>query len=164
MKYAKIREYDVSNAPGICATLFVSGCTHNCEGCFNKEAQDFNFGEDFTKEVEDRFIEICKNPVVKGINILGGEPLQQVKDDTLLNLLKRLNNEVKKPIWMWSGYVYEEIISDEKRLELVKHIDVLVDGKFEISKKSLKLQFRGSSNQRVINMKETLNSKKIVLL
>lgn len=164
MKYAKIRKFDVANAPYVCSTLFVSGCTHNCIDCFNKEAQDFNFGEDFIKETEDYFIEISKNKNIKGINILGGEPMQQIMDNTLLNLLKRLNTEVKKPIWLWSGYTFEEIIDNSKRLELLKEVDVLVDGRFDINKKDLTLKHRGSSNQRIIDVKTSLKENRIVEL
>ena len=101
MNYAKIRKLDVTNGPGIRTTLFVSGCTHNCEGCFNKEQQDFNYGNKFTKETEDEFIQLTKNKQIKGVNILGGEPMQQIMDDTLLNLLKRIKLETDKPIWLW---------------------------------------------------------------
>ena len=110
MNYAQIRKLDVTNGPGVRTTLFVSGCTHNCEGCFNKEQQDFNYGNEFTKETEDEFIECTKARQIKGVNILGGEPMQQIMDNTLLNLLKRIKAETNKPIWLWSGYKYEEII------------------------------------------------------
>ena len=163
MKYAKIRKYDISNAPGICTTLFVSGCTHNCEACFNKEQQDFNYGNEFTKEIEDEFIEYVKSKQVKGVNILGGEPMQQLMDNTLLNLLKRIKKETNKPIWLWSGYTYEEIISNSRRLELLEEVDVLIDGKFEISKRDLMLKYRGSSNQRIIDVKKSLEAKEVVL-
>lgn len=163
MKYAKIRKYDISNAPGICTTLFVSGCTHNCEGCFNKEQQDFNYGNEFTKEIEDEFIEYVKSKQVKGVNILGGEPMQQLMDNTLLNLLRRIKKEINKPIWLWSGYTYEEIISNSRRLELLEEVDVLIDGKFEISKRDLMLKYRGSSNQRIIDVKKSLEAKEVVL-
>ena len=163
MKYAKIRKYDISNAPGICTTLFVSGCTHNCEGCFNKEQQDFTYGNDFTKEIEDEFIKYSKSKQVKAVNILGGEPMQQLMDDTLLNLLRRIKKEINKPIWLWSGYTYEEIISNSRRLELLEEVDVLIDGKFEISKRDLMLKYRGSSNQRIIDVKKSLEAKEVVL-
>lgn len=163
MKYAKIRKYDISNAPGICTTLFVSGCTHNCEGCFNKEQQDFTYGNEFTKEIEDEFIEYVKSKQVKGVNILGGEPMQQLMDNTLLNLLRRIKKEINKPIWLWSGYTYEEIISNSRRLELLEEVDVLIDGKFEISKRDLMLKYRGSSNQRVIDVKKSLEAKEVIL-
>lgn len=163
MKYAKIRKYDISNAPGICTTLFVSGCTHNCEGCFNKEQQDFTYGNDFTKEIEDEFIEYSKSKQVKAVNILGGEPMQQLMEDTLLKLLKRIKLEVNKPIWLWSGYTFEEIVNNPKRAEILREVDVLIDGKFEADKRDLMLKYRGSSNQRVIDVKKSLEAKEVVL-
>ena len=142
MKYAKIRKYDISNAPGICTTLFVSGCTHNCDECFNKEQQDFNYGNEFTKEIEDEFIEYSKSKQVKAVNILGGEPMQQLMDDTLLKLLKRIKLEVNKPIWLWSGYTFEEIVNNPKRAEILREVDVLIDGKFEADKRDLMFKYR----------------------
>lgn len=162
MNYAQIRKLDVTNGPNIRTTLFVSGCTHNCNGCFNKDQQNFNYGTPFTKETEDEFIKLTMNPMVKGVNILGGEPMQQIKDDTLLNLLRRIKKETKKPIWMWSGYTFEQIINNSKRLELLKEVDVLIDGKFEIKNRNISLKYRGSSNQRVIDVKETLKEKEII--
>ena len=163
MKYAKIRKYDISNAPGICTTLFVSGCTHNCDECFNKEQQDFNYGNEFTKEIEDEFIEYVKSKQVKGVNILGGEPMQQLMDDTLLKLLKRIKLEVNKPIWLWSGYTFEEIVNNPKRAEILREVDVLIDGKFEADKRDLMLKYKGSSNQRVIDVKKSIEAKEVVL-
>ncbi len=161
MRYAQIRKFDVTNGPNIRTTLFVSGCTHKCEGCFNEEQQDFNYGNEFTKETEEEFIKYSLNPQIKGINILGGEPMQQIMDDTLLNLLKRLNAEVKKPIWLWSGYTFDEIIQNPKRLELLKQVDVLIDGQFQIDKRDIMLKYRGSSNQRVIDVKKSLIDNKV---
>lgn len=162
MNYAKIRKLDVTNGPGIRTTLFVSGCTHHCPSCFNLEQQDFNYGNKFTKETEDMFIELTKSKQIKGVNILGGEPMQQIMDNTLLNLLKRINLEINKPIWLWSGYKFEEIISNPKRLNLLKEIDVLIDGRFEIDKRDIMLKYRGSSNQRVIDVKKSLELNKVV--
>ena len=162
MKYAKIRKLDVTNGPGVRTTLFVSGCTHNCEGCFNKEQQDFNYGNDFTKETEDEFIELTKSRQIKGVNILGGEPMQQVMDDTLLKLLKRIKLETNKPIWLWSGYTFEEIINNSKRAEMLREVDVLIDGKFEADKRDIMLKYRGSSNQRVIDVKKSLEQGTII--
>ena len=164
MRYAKIRKLDVTNGPGIRTTLFVSGCTHNCEGCFNKEQQDFNYGNEFTKEIENEFIEYTKSRQIKGVNILGGEPMQQTKDDSLLNLLKRIKIETNKPIWLWSGYKFEEIIIEPKMLELLKQVDVLIDGKFEIEKRDLMLKYRGSENQRVIDVKKSLEQGRVIKL
>ena len=163
MKYAKIRKYDISNAPGICTTLFVSGCTHNCDECFNKEQQDFNYGNEFTKEIEDEFIEYSKSKQVKAVNILGGEPMQQLMDNTLLKLLKRIKLEVNKPIWLWSGYTFEEIVNNPKRAEILREVDVLIDGKFEADKRDLMLKYRGSSNQRVIDVKKSIEAKEVRL-
>ena len=164
MRYAKIRKLDVTNGPGIRTTLFVSGCTHNCEGCFNKEQQDFNYGNEFTKETENEFIEYTKSRQIKGVNILGGEPMQQTKDDSLLNLLKRIKIETNKPIWLWSGYKFEEIIIEPKMLELLKQVDVLIDGKFEIEKRDLMLKYRCSENQRVIDVKKSLEQGRVIKL
>ena len=107
MNYTKIKWADPASGPGVRISIYVSGCTHNCKGCFNKEQQNFKYGKEFTEETKKEFINICKNENIKAIHILGGEPMQQVKDNTLLNLLKSLNEEVGKPIWLWSGYMHE---------------------------------------------------------
>lgn len=162
MNYAKIRRFDVTNGPNVRTTLFVSGCTHNCKDCFNKEQQDFNYGEIFTKETEDEFVKYSMNPSIKGINILGGEPLQQLKDRALTDLLIRLNKEVKKPIWLWTGYTYEEVLEDPKKKEFLNYIDVLIDGRFEIDKRDLNLKYRGSSNQRIIDVKKSTEKNQVI--
>ena len=163
MKYSKIRKFDVTNGPGIRTTIFVSGCTHNCEDCFNKELQDFDHGDDWTEETENEFMEYVKNPMVVGINVLGGEPLQQLMDDCLLNLLKRVKEECpEKTIWMWTGDLFEEAIENEKKKALIECADVLIDGQFEKAKRNIKLKYRGSENQRVIDVKETLKNGKVV--
>ncbi|HFL3547175.1 TPA: anaerobic ribonucleoside-triphosphate reductase activating protein, partial [Clostridioides difficile] len=156
MKYAEIRKFDVSNAPGVRTTLFVSGCTHNCKGCFNKDLQDFNYGDIWSNKVEDEILSYIKNDNIVGLNILGGEPLQQTKDDDLINFLKRVKNETNKNIWLWSGYLFEEIIEDVLRREFLDYVDILVDGKFNISKRNISLKYRGSSNQRVIDVQKSL--------
>lgn len=163
MRYEKIRKFDVSNAPGVRSTLFVTGCTHDCKGCFNKELQDFGAGEVWTQEDEDNFVSYVKNDNVVGVNILGGEPMQQVMDDCLLNLLKRVKEETGKSIWLWSGYLLEQILEDEKRRKILEYVDVLVDGRFEIDKRNINLKYRGSENQRVIDVKKTLMSDSVVL-
>lgn len=162
MNYAQIRHYDVANGPGVRASIFVSGCTHNCKNCFNKEAQDFNYGNLYTKEVEDKFIKYVLDDNTKGVSILGGEPLMQTMDDSLLNLLKRIKKETNKEIWLWSGYTYEEAILSEKRKEILNYVDVLVDGRFEEENKSLLIKFRGSTNQRIIDLNKTRKEGKIV--
>lgn len=163
MRYEKIRKFDVSNAPGVRSTLFVTGCTHDCKGCFNKELQDFGAGEVWTQEDEDNFVSYVKNDNVVGVNILGGEPMQQVMDDCLPNLLKRVKEETGKSIWLWSGYLLEQILEDEKRRKILEYVDVLVDGRFEIDKRNINLKYRGSENQRVIDVKKTLMSDSVVL-
>ncbi|EOR25873.1 anaerobic ribonucleoside-triphosphate reductase activating protein [Clostridium sartagoforme AAU1] len=162
MNYAKIRKFDVSNGPGVRTTLFVSGCTNNCEGCFNKDLQNFNYGDKWTKEIEDKFIEYVKNTNVNGVNILGGEPMDQIKDKDLYNLLKRIKDETKKSIWLWSGYLYEDILKNEDRMAMLSFVDVLVDGRFEINKRNISLKYRGSSNQRVIDIPKSIENRGIV--
>lgn len=162
MNYAQLRHYDVANGPGVRASIFVSGCKFNCKGCFNKEAQDFNYGNIYTKEVENKFMEYVLDDNVKGISILGGEPLMQTMDDSLLNLLKRIKKETNKEIWMWTGFVYETAILDEKRKEILNYVDVLVDGQFDESKKVLNLKFRGSTNQRIIDLNRTRLTGEII--
>ena len=163
MRYEKIRKFDVSNAPGVRSTLFVTGCTHNCKGCFNKELQDFEAGKVWTQEDEDNFISYVKNDNVVGVNILGGEPMQQVMDDCLPNLLKRIKEETGKNIWLWSGYLLEEILENEKRKNILQYVDVLVDGRFDIGKRNINLKYRGSENQRVIDVKKTLISNSVAI-
>ena len=162
MNYAQLRHFDVANGPGVRASIFVSGCRFNCKGCFNKEAQDFNYGNIYTKEVENKFMEYVLDNNVKGISILGGEPLMQTMDDSLLNLLKRIKKESNKEIWMWTGFIYETAILDEKRKEILNYVDILVDGQFDESKKVLNLKFRGSTNQRIIDLNRTRKEGKIV--
>ncbi len=162
MNYAKIRKFDVSNGPGVRTTLFVSGCTNNCEGCFNKDLQNFNYGDKWTKEIEDEFIRYVKNTNVNGVNILGGEPMDQIKDKDLYNLLKRIKDETKKSIWLWSGYIYEDILRNEDKMAILSLVDVLVDGRFEINKRNISLKYRGSSNQRVIDVPKSIKSRNII--
>lgn len=164
MNYAKIRKFDVSNGPGIRATLFVSGCTNGCKGCFNTELQDFNYGNKWTKEVEDEFINQVKNSNIVGVNILGGEPMDQIKDESLLKLLKRIKEETKKSIWLWSGYLYEDIINCDKKNEILSYVDVLIDGRFEEDKRNISLKYRGSANQRIIDIIKSKESNKVIEL
>ena len=161
MNYAQIRKYDVANGVGIRTTLFVSGCHFNCPGCFNKEYQDFSFGKEFTDEEMQKFIDLGKSPNISGYSFLGGEPLDQMNDDTLLRTVKAIREQTDKTIWLWTGYVYENL--NEKQMEIVKHIDVLVDGPFIEAQKNMKLLFRGSENQRIIDVQKTLTENKIVL-
>lgn len=161
MRYAKIRKFDVSNGPGVRTTLFVSGCSHKCEGCFNVEAQSFSYGEIWNEDIEKEFMSYVKNPNIVGVNILGGEPMEQ--DETLNNLLIKIK-ETGKDIWLWSGYTFEEIIDSSKKLKLLSLVDVLIDGKFELENRDLMLKYRGSKNQRIINVKDSLKKNKLVLM
>lgn len=163
MNYAQIRRHDVTNGPGVRTTLFVSGCTHNCPGCFNKEQQDFNYGNKWTQEVEDDFINKALEDRVVGISILGGEPMQQ-DYITMRNLLKRIKSEVNKPIWVWTGCNIGQLLLAPHTKDLLQYIDVLIDGRFIESKKDYTLMYRGSSNQRVIDVQESLKQNKVVEL
>lgn len=152
MKYAQMRKYDISNGPGVRATLFVSGCTHNCEDCFNKDYQDFNFGKEMADEDVKQFLVYVMDKNVVGVNILGGEPLQQTMDNKLELLLKIIKLEIKKPIWLWTGYKLEDVVNNTKIMNILNYVDVLIDGRFEKNLKDLNLRYCGSSNQRVIDM------------
>lgn len=162
VKYAQIRKYDISNWDGINATIFFSGCTFNCEGCFNRKAQDFNYGKEYTKEVEETFIRYCKDKHVTGVCLLGGEVFQQDLG-TILNLVKRIKNEVGKPIYIWTGYLIEELLEDKSKTEILEYANVLIDGRFDLKLKDLNLKHKGSSNQREIDVQKTLKEGEIVL-
>jgi len=162
MNYAQIRKYDISNWDGINATIFFSGCIFNCKGCFNKRAQDFNYGNEYTKEVEDLFLAYAKDKHVTGICLLGGEVFQQDLN-IILSLVKRIKSEVRKPIYAWTGYVWEELIKDENKLKILDYIDVVIDGRFIEEKKDLTLKHKGSSNQREIDVQDSLRKGCIVL-
>lgn len=163
MNYVNIRKYDTSNWSGINSTLFVSGCHFHCPGCFNKEAQDFNYGKLFDKNAEDLFISYINDSHVQGVNLLGGEIFHQDLD-IILNLVKRITVETGKPIYCWTGFIWEDLIQIPKALEILKYIKVLIDGKFEEDKKDLMLKHKGSSNQREINVQESLKLNKIILI
>lgn len=162
MYYAAMRKFDVANGVGVRTTLFVSGCTHGCEGCFNGEYQDFRYGKQWTQVVEDEFMSCVKDANISGVTILGGEPMDQIQDDDLLKLLQRIKQETNKSIWMYSGYTYEAIKANPKRYEMLKLCDILVDGKFVQELRDLKLNFRGSSNQRIIDVQNSLDAKEVI--
>lgn len=161
MKYSKIIKYDLSNWDGINTTIFFSGCRFKCPGCFNKVAQDFNNGYEYIQETEDLLISLAKDEHVVGVCLLGGEPLQQDLD-LILKLVKRIKKELQKPIHLWSGYLFEDILADEKGRLILDYIDTLVDGQFILAKKDLNLKYRGSSNQRVIDVQKSLKTGTIV--
>ena len=161
MNFAQIRKYDVANGPGIRTTIFVTGCTHKCPNCFNEEYQDFNFGNPWTHKETDEVIEDLKLDEVKGLTVLGGEPFQNEVD--LLQVLRDIKKEVQKEIWIFSGYTYEEILKDKDKKKLLEECHVLVDGRFVEALKDLSLRFRGSSNQRIIDVKKSLEANEVVL-
>ena len=164
MYYAQIRKFDTANGTGIRSSLFVSGCTHCCEGCFNQDYKHFRYGHPWTKDVEDQFINHLTNPNVHGVTILGGEPMDQVRDNDLLNLVQRIKEETKQNIWIYSGYTFEEIMAHPKTRAILMHCDVLVDGPFVENLKNLKLRFRGSSNQRIIDIQKSLQEGQVCVL
>ncbi len=164
MYYAQIRKFDTANGTGIRSTLFVSGCTHKCKGCFNQDYKHFRYGHPWTKEIEDKFIEHIKNPNVHGVTILGGEPMDQVRDNDLKDLVCRIKEETGQNIWIYSGYTFEEIMMHKKTKEILKYCDILVDGPFIEEQKDLRLRFKGSKNQRIIDVQKTLSEGKVTLL
>ena len=171
MNYGQIIKNDVANGIGCRTSLFVSGCTHHCEGCFNEMTWDFNYGVPFTKEVEDDIIESLKPTYIAGLTILGGEPMEVANQKVLRPFIERIRKEVPKAtIWIYSGYVWEDL-NDEtnKRCHsedtdaILGMLDILVDGEFILAKKNIMLHFRGSANQRIIDVPATRKEKKIVL-
>lgn len=164
MRYMQIRKYDVANGPGVRSTLFVAGCTIGCPSCFNEEYQDFKAGKAWTTEVEDAFLEHLKQPMIKGVTILGGEPLDQIMDQQLEHLLQRIKAETGKSIWIFSGHLYEDLIQNPRRAAILAACDVLVDGPFILAQKDLKLKYRGSANQRLIDLNRTRETGQIQLL
>lgn len=188
MRYAQLRKMDISNGNGLGIALFVQGCHFHCENCFNSETWDFNSGKEWTEEIEDKFIELANKPHIKRISILGGEPLASENVLAVLKLVSKIRNKYgnTKEIWLYSGYKFdfkddicvgqscgfwndillhpiEENQNDLFRNNVVNKIDVLVDGRFVDSLKDFTLKFRGSSNQRLIDTKESIKKGEIVL-
>lgn len=160
MKYAQLRKYDIANGVGVRTTLFVSGCHFKCQGCFNKEYQDFQYGNELTDNVIDTIIQYVSEPVVSGFSLLGGEPFDQPPEE-IVRLLKTIKRTTGKSIWVWSGYCYETLLRTAP--EALKLIDVLVDGQFELGQRDLRIEWRGSRNQRVIDVAKSLKNNSIIL-
>lgn len=155
MHYAAIKPLDIANGPGIRVSLFVSGCRRYCPGCFNSEAWDFNYGKEFTVETCLEIEKLLQNEHVRGLSILGGEPLEVENRTFVTSLCKHVKHHIpSKDIWLWTGYSWE----DFKILSIMQYIDVLVDGPFIQDQKDLSLYYRGSRNQRVIDVKKSLES------
>lgn len=151
MNYAGIKKVDIANGPGVRVSLFVSGCRNHCRGCFNPETWDFSYGEPFTKETEDEIIKALRPSWIQGLSILGGEPTEEENEAVLIPFLKRVREELPdKDIWLYSGYTWEMLQNEE----ILKLVDVLVDGPFLLEQKDAGLAFRGSRNQRIIHLRE----------
>lgn len=169
MNYANIKTYSIENGIGVRVSLFVSGCTHHCKNCFNAEAWDFEYGKPFTKETEDEIIEDLRPDYMAGITLLGGEPMEPVNQRGLISLIRRIREELpQRTIWIYSGYVYEDFKDGgrahcEVTDEILSLCDILVDGPFVEEKKNISLRFRGSENQRIIDLKKTKAAGKVVL-
>ena len=170
MNYATIKNCDIANGPGVRVSLFVSGCTHRCPGCFNEVAWDFNYGERFTQETVDQIIAMLAPDHIKGLTLLGGEPFEPENQPTIVDLLRQV--KVKYPdksIWAFSGYLFDKDILSGRlgpmdvTKEFLSYLDVLVDGPFIMAKRDLTLRFRGSSNQRLIDVPKSLAAGEIVL-
>ena len=169
MNYATIKNCDIANGPGVRVSLFVSGCTHHCKGCFNEVAWDFDYGQPFTNETIQTILDMMKPGYIKGLTLLGGEPFEPENQGPIVELLRQVKKTYPdKSIWAFSGYLFEKITSHTLgdwavTREFLNSLDVLVDGPFVEEKKNLALRFRGSENQRLIDVPATLASGKIVL-
>ncbi len=181
MNYAEIKNCDIANGQGVRISLFVSGCTHHCKNCFNAMAWDFSYGKPFTQETQEHLLELLKPDYIQGLTLLGGEPMEIENQTALLSFIKKVKEVYpNKDIWCYTGYVWEkqddiieerdidapalrEIPRCEATEELLSYIDVLVDGPFIQKQKDITLRFKGSKNQRLIDMKESFRTKNIVL-
>ena len=167
MNYGDIRPIDVANGPGVRVSLFVSGCTHCCPGCFNPETWDFQYGKPFGPEQEEEILKYLSKPYIKGLSLLGGEPFHPRNQETVLALVKKVRAALpQKDIWCYTGYRFEELSAGEvgeRSRALLEELDVLVDGPFLLEQKSLSLRFRGSENQRLIHVPPSLERGEVVL-
>ncbi len=170
MNYGEIKKYDIADGPGVRVSLFVSGCTHCCEGCFNSQTWDFNFGKPFTEETEEEILKAMSPSHISGFTLLGGEPFEPQNQKVIVELLRKIKKAYPdKNIWCYTGYLFDRDLLGESRArceytdEMLSMIDVLVDGEFIAEKRNLMLNFRGSSNQRIILVQQSLKEEKVVL-
>ena len=165
MRYANIDNCEICNGEGVGISLFVQGCPIHCKDCFNQEAWDFNGGKEWTAETQEEFLNLADKSYITRISILGGEPLEEKNRKDVFRIIERVHNKVPdKNIWLWTSYTFEEILEQEIiPKDILSMIDVIVDGPFVIDKRDLKLKYRGSSNQRIVDVKESLNQDKIIL-
>ena len=172
MNYSNIKNYDIANGEGVRTTLFVSGCRNRCKNCFNPETWDFNYGKPFTREVKEELFLSLENPSVRGLTVLGGEPMEPENQRGLLPFLKELRERFPdKTVWLYTGNLYEELTGEvgsfykclDITRELLSLVDILVDGRFIEEEKSIGLRFRGSKNQRIIDMNKTRATGNVVI-
>lgn len=162
MRYNKIRKMDISDGPGVRVSIFMQGCIFKCKNCFNPETHDFKGGTEFTDETIDKVLSLAKPDHIKGLSVLGGEPMHPVNIDGTMRLVKAFKEKYpNKSVWIWSGFLYDDIMKRNK--EIFNYIDVLVDGQYEDSLHDPTLKWRGSSNQRVIDVEKTKKNGKITL-
>ena len=170
MNYGAIKEYDIANGQGVRITLFVSGCTNHCFNCFQPETWDFNFGQPYTKETEEKILKFLDNKLVAGLTLLGGDPFEFSNQEELVNLCRLVKEKYpEKNIWAYTGFILDQdLLEGGKRHgpytdELLSYIDVLVDGPFVDEKKNMMLKFRGSENQRIIDVQKSLQQQEVIL-
>lgn len=170
MNYGEIKKYDIANGEGVRVSLFVSGCTHHCKGCFNEVAWDFTYGKPFTGETEDEIIMALSYDFIDGLSLLGGEPFEKQNQRILLPFIKKVKKSFPgKNIWCYTGYLFDKELLQESRArcectdEMLKLIDVLVDGEFIEEQKDISLAFCGSANQRIIDVKKSLESGTVII-
>lgn len=170
MNYANIKFNDIANGEGVRVSLFVSGCTHHCKNCFNPETWDFNYGKPFTLDVQDKILKELEPSHINGLTLLGGEPMEPSNQKGLLDFIKKVKATYpNKSIWCYTGYLFDKELLNQSRArcqftdEVLKYIDILVDGEFKEELKDITLRFKGSSNQRVIDVQQSLKENKIIL-
>lgn len=170
MNYAEIKTNDIANGPGVRVSLFVSGCRHKCKNCFNQVAWDFHYGKEFTRETMDELIEYLRPYYIRGLTLLGGEPLEYENQVGLLPFIRRVKEELpNKDIWCFSGFLFDKEITEqmypkwEVTRQLLSCLDVMVDGRYVDALRDISLRFRGSSNQRLIDVQKSLTAGKVVL-
>lgn len=171
MYYGELKKCDIANGPGVRVTLFVSGCTNHCKECFQPQTWDFRYGKPFDRSVKEEIFEELRKDHVRGLTLLGGEPMEPKNQRELVGLTRQVKEEFpRKDIWCFSGFTYDKELKTEGSYprcevtdELLSYIDVLVDGRFDLEKKDLRLRYRGSSNQRIIDLKRTEEAGQIVL-
>lgn len=161
MRYNKIRKMDIADGPGVRVSIFMQGCTFNCKNCFNPETHDFSGGKEFTDDTIARVLELCENENIEGLSILGGEPMHPKNIEGTTKLAKKFKEKFpNKNIWVWTGFLFDKDLKDK---EVMKYIDVLVDGQYVDELHDPKLKWKGSSNQRVIDVQESLKQNEVVL-